>query len=801
MPLAPGVRLGPYEILAPLGAGGMGEVYRARDVRLRRDVAVKVLPESFTQDASRRRRFEQEALAASALSHPNILTIHDTGAEAGVPFVVFELLEGETLRERLRGGALPESAVVDLGVQIANGMAAAHEKGIVHRDLKPENVFLTRSGLLKILDFGLAKLTQSEPSGKPASEEETLSAVTGAGEVMGTVGYMSPEQVRGQAVDARSDLFSIGCVLYEMLAGRRPFSGSSSVETLSAILRDEPRPLSAEALPSPLERVVRRCLKKSPEERFQSARDLAFALRESSAAVSSATATSATTAPAARPPAVWRPPLLAIAGGVLVLALAGALALDAFGVRQWLLGSRAAGVRSLAVLPLQNLSGDAGQDYFADGMTEALTARLAQIRALKVIARTSASQYKDSKKPVREIARELQVDAVVEGSFARSGDRVRITAELIRGTTETHVWARTFERELGDVLALQGEVAGAIAGQIEAELTVDERSRLAEKRPVAPRAYEAYLRGRFLLDEGSEKSLSEALKQFSKALELQGDYAAPHAGLASYYAILPFYSSLSPAEVFPKARAAAEKAVALDPGLAEAHASLAYVRAYYEWDWQAADREFQKALELRPSFADAHFSYSRFLAASGRMPEAIAELHRAEELDPRELSLKANTALLFYFQGQYDDALRALVEISRADPSLSVAHWGMGLAYEQKGAGAEALAALEEAARLSKSLNIQASLAHAQALFGQQDQARHVLSQLEQKARSSYVPAYHFVLVYAGLGERDRAFEWLERAYQERSTVLAYLRLDPRLSPLRSDPRYADLVKRLQFPS
>jgi TolB-like protein/lipopolysaccharide biosynthesis regulator YciM len=798
MPLAPGVTLGPYEILAPLGAGGMGEVYRARDTRLRRDVAVKVLPETFMQDASRLRRFEQEALAASALSHPNILTIHDVGSEAGVPFVVFELLEGETLRERLRRGALPESMVVDLGIQVANGMAAAHEKGIVHRDLKPENIFLTRSGLLKVLDFGLAKLTRPEPGGGPASEQETLSAVTGAGEVMGTVGYMSPEQVKGQAVDARSDLFSIGCVLYEMLAGRRAFSGSSSVETLSAILRDEPKPLSAEALPSPLERVLRRCLQKSPGERFQSARDLAFALREST---SSGSATAAAVATAPQPPAAGRPPLRAIAGGILILALAGALVLDAFGVRERLFGSRAAGVRSLAVLPLQNLSGDAGQDYFADGMTEALTARLAQIRALKVIARTSASQYKGSKKPVREIAHELHVDAVVEGSFARSGDRVRITAELIQGATEAHVWARSFERDLGDVLALQGEVAGAIAGQIEAELTVDERSRLAAKRPVAPKAYEAYLLGRFLLDESTEKSLSEALAQFNKALEIQEDYAAPHAGLASYYAILPFYSSRSPAEVFPKARAAAEKAVALDPSLAEAHASLAYVRAYYEWDWQAADREFQKALDLRPSFADAHFSYSRFLAASGRMPEAIAELHRAEELDPRELSLKANTALLFYFQGRYDDALRALVEISRADPSLSVAHWGMGLAYEQKGSGAEALAALGEAARLSKSLNIQASLAHAQALFGQQDQARRVLSQLEQRAHSSYVPAYHFVLVYAGLGEQDRAFEWLERAYQERSTVLAYLRLDPRLAPLRSDPRYADLVKRLQFPS
>jgi TolB-like protein/Flp pilus assembly protein TadD len=796
MPLAPGVRLGPYEIVAPLGAGGMGEVYRARDTRLRRDVAVKVLPQSYSQDPTRLRRFEQEALAASALNHQNLLTIHDIGSEAGAPFVVFELLQGETLRERLKSGALSEGSAVDLGSQIVSGMAAAHEKGIVHRDLKPENIFVTRSGLLKILDFGLAKLTQPDRDADPASEAETQSALTGAGVVMGTVGYMSPEQVKGAAVDARSDLFSIGCVLYEMLAGRRAFSGSSSAETLSAILRDEPKPLVPDTLPSPLERVVRRCLEKSPDARFQSARDLAFALREA--------AQPASTARSERPAARARKKVPALAAAaVLALAVAAALSLDAFGVRSRLFGNRGAGggVRALAVLPLQNLSGDPGQDYFADGMTDALTARLAQIRSLRVIARTSASQYKDGKKPVREIARELGIDAVVEGSFTRSGDRVRITAELIEAATEAHVWARSFERELGDVLMLQGEVAGAIAGQIEAQLTSDERSRLSARSPVAPRAYEAYLRGRFLLDEGSEKGLREALVQFNKALELQSDYAAPHAGLASCYAILPFYSSLSPAEVLPKARAAAERAVELDASLAEAHASLAYVRAYYEWDWRAAEREFRKALELRPSFADAHFSYSRFLAASGRMAEAIAEIREAEALDPRELSLKANKALLYYFDGRYDEALEPLLELAQANPQLSIAHWGVGLAYEQKGASREALDSLEQAARLSKGLNIQSSLAHAQAIFGQRDKARQALSRLQERARASYVPSYHFAIIYAGLGEHDRAVDWLERAYQERSTVLAYLRLDPRLAPLRSDPRYAELVKRLGFPS
>ena len=611
---------------------------------------------------------------------------------------------------------------------------------------------------------------------------------------MGTIGYMSPEQVKGLPADARSDVFSFGAVLYEMLSGRRPFSRSSSAETMSAILRDEPPPLSPAPSLSPLERVVQRCLEKSPEARFQSARDLAFALRVSSSGqVAEA---------AARPASRKSRTLPAVAAGLVVLAIAAALILDAGRIRERLFGGGGGmHVRSLVVLPLANLSGDPGQDYLVDGMTEALTTSLSQIRSVKVISRTSAMQYKGAKKPLREIAHELGVDAVVEGSFGRSGDRVRVTAQLIQAETDAHFWAKSFDRELGDVLTLQGEIAAAIAEQIEAELTLDERSRLTAKRPIAAKAYEAYLRGRFFLDEGSEAGLTSALDQFNHALEIQSDYAAPYAGIASYYAILPFYSSQSPAEVFPKARAAAEKAVGLDDNLAEAHASLAYIRAYYEWDWAAAEREFQKALDLRPNFADAHFSYSRYLAASGRIAESVAELRRAEELDPRELSLKANTALLFYFQGRYDDALKALLEISRTDATLSTARWGIGLAYEQKGMGSEALASLQEAARLSKSLNVRASLAHAQAVFGQRDEARKVLTLLEEASRKGYVPSYYSALVYTGLGEKDRAFERLERAYQERSTVLAYLRLDPRLTPLRSDPRYADLVRRIGFPS
>jgi len=795
MPLSAGTHLGPYEILGQIGAGGMGEVYRARDTRLHRDVAVKVLPTSFSADPDRLRRFEGEARATSALNHPNILTIHDIGTHGGAPYLVSELLDGASLRDRLQDGPLGSDRAVDIAIQVAQGLAAAHERGIVHRDLKPENLFVLRDGRVKILDFGLAKLIRPEHSVPDATQALMTAVETELGVVMGTLGYMAPEQLRGYPADPRSDIFSLGAILYEMLAGRRAFSRSTPVDMISAVLKEEPPELSetVEALSPGLDRITRRCLAKEPEARFQSARDLAFALKESAVA-------SFRTVDARPVERRATSPFRRLALGLLALVVAGLVILvtSRAGLRQWLTKTDGTGrIASLAVLPLRDLTGDPGQQYFVDGMSEALTTSLAQIRSLKVISRTSAVEYAASKKPFREIARELGVDAVVEGSVARSGNRVRITTQLIQAASDTHLWAKSFERELVDVLALQTEIARAVAEQVEASLTADEKSRLTASRPVDTKAYEAYLLGRFLLDQGTEESLNRARDQFTKALEIQNDYAAAYAGLAGYYAILPFYSALAPAEVFPKARAAAEKSLEFDEGLAEAHASLAYIRAYYEWDWRAAEREFRRALELRPSYADAHFSYSRFLAAAGRMDEAVAEIRRAQDLDPRSPSLKANQALLSYFGGQYDEALKELFEVRQIAPTLSVVHWGIGLTYEQKGMEKEAIAALLKATSLSKSLNVQSSLGHAYAQFGKRTEARAILKMLQERSRQSYVPAYYFVLVHTALGEKDLAFEWLERAYQERSSVLAYLRLDPRLAPLRSDPRFASLAARL----
>jgi serine/threonine protein kinase/tetratricopeptide (TPR) repeat protein len=787
MTLAAGFRLGPYEILGQIGAGGMGEVYRARDTRLGREVAIKVLPAGVSSDPDRLRRFEQEARAASALNHPNILTVHDVGTHDGAPYVVSEFLEGETLRERLSAGGFSARKAVECGVQIAQGLAAAHEKGIVHRDLKPENVFLTRDGRAKILDFGLAKLVVSEIGSVSLTEAPTASPATEPGVILGTIGYMSPEQVRGQPADQRSDIFAFGAILYELLTGQRAFRGESAVEALNAILKEEPPVVSAASprLSPALDRVVRRCLEKSPEERFQSARDLAFALGE-------------TETPAARRRGLL---LLAGIGAAAALIIGILIASDVGRLRQRLLhGAAPARIQSLAVLPLENLSRDPQQEYFADGMTEELIANVSQISALRVISRTSVMEYKGAKKPLPEIARALNVDALVEGSVLRSGDRVRITAQLIEARSDRHLWAKSYERDLRDVLGLQAEVARAIAREIQIKLTPQEQARLEGNHPIDPKAHEAYLQGRLFLELGSEESLKKAFDSFQKALQIEPNYAGAYSGLASYYAILPFYSQFSPAQVFPQARAAAQRAVELDENLAEAHASLAYIRAYYEWDWAAAEREFRRAIELRPSYADAHFSYSRFLAASGRPEEAVAEIRRARELDPMESSLKANTALLSYFGGRYDEALKELLDLRRLEPKLPIVHWGIGLVEEQKLSYAEAIASLQQATTLSPSLNFKSSLGHAYAVAGRGDEARAILGEIEERSKKAYVPSYFSALVYAGLGDADRAFERLERAYQERSTVLAYLQLDPRLANLRGDPRFSDLLRRVGSP-
>lgn len=792
MTLQAGSLLGPYEVVERLGAGGMGEVYRARDPRLGRDVAIKVLPSAFSADADRLRRFEQEARAASALNHPNILTIHDIGTHNGVSYVVSELLEGETLRERMGGARLSVRRAIDYGVLVARGLAAAHERGIVHRDLKPENLFVTKDEHVKILDFGLAKLTQPESRSAGGTKVPTLVAETEPGVVMGTVGYMSPEQVRGEPVDHRSDIFSFGAVLYEMLSGHRAFGGRSAADTLSAILKEDPPELTQTNLeiPPSLDRVVRHCLEKNPQARIQAARDIAFALEEVPRA-------SAATPPRGVAPARSRSTLRLAAIGAVVVTLLVVLGINAGKIRERLSGAAPADrVQSIAVLPLQNFSRDAEQEYFADGMTEELITNLAQIGSLRVISRTSVMGYKGTKKRVPEIGGELNVDTVLEGSVQRSGQRVRITAQLVRVSTDQHLWARSYERDLRDVLTLQGEVARAITSEIHVRLRPQEKALLERARAVNPAAHEAHLRGI------TEKNLKKSMEYFQEAIRLDSTYAASYSGLARVYFFMGLFGGQPPQEAFGKERDAAQTAIRLDETLAGAHSGLALVNVHYDWDWTGAEREYKRALELNPSDAYVHHAYSHLLMAVNRGQDSVAETRRAVELNPFDPALTSCLAWHNLYAREYDQALAQSQKVLKTDPDFWWAVLNLAWAYEQKEKYPEAIAEFERSLKIKPGSSLAlAGLGHTYARAGKKKEAASILVQLQEDATKRFVPAYDLATVYAGLGDTEQAFAWLEKAYSERSAFLVHVGWDPKFDALHSDPRFQNLLRRIGLPA
>jgi serine/threonine-protein kinase len=797
----------------------MGEVYRARDTKLDRDVAIKVLPEELASDRERLRRFEQEARAASALSHPNIITIHDIAEEGSTHYIVMEYVEGKTLREIIGDRALPTRRLLELATQVAGGLAKAHAAGIVHRDLKPENLMVTEDGFVKILDFGLAKLVPGASEG--GSEIATMAREgTTPGAVMGTVGYMSPEQAKGLTADFRSDQFSLGAILYEMATGRRAFQRDTAVQTLSAIIESEPASLSdvSPSLPAHLRAIVTRCLAKDPHDRYDSTRDLGRDLK-SVQEVSSEAPTEdrvSVTRDGGRLKIQVEEPggekihldvpertaLLPLLGIVVVSVLALAVGFNVAGLRERLFGEVGPGkIESVAVLPLENLSGDPEQEYFADGMTEALIADLAKIGALKVISRTSVMQYKGVKKPLKEIARELDVDAVVEGSALRVGDRVRITAQLIEAATDQHLWAESYERDMRDVLALQSEVAQAIAQEIQATLTPEERSLLATSRPVDPEAHEAYLKGRYYLNKRTGEALQKGREYFQQAINKDPEFGLAYAGLAHSYLLLENYSVLPPEEAFPKARAAATKALEIDDTLAEAHTYLGDMHWRY-YGGEAAEREFRRAIELEPNSARAHHNYGYYLGHAGRAEESILEMQQARELDPLSLIINANVGYMHYFARDYDQAIAEYQMVLEMDPNFAVAHVYLGHAYLEKGMHKESIEAFQEALRLSGHWpEVIARLGYGYASAGQTAHALKMLDKLRELSGEGWIPPGEVALIYVGLGDNDQAIQWLEKAYQKHSSVgFESVKVDPLFDPLRSDPRFQDLLRRMNFP-
>ena len=736
-----------------------GEVYKAKDLKLGRDVAIKVLPEKMASDPQRLRRFEQEARAASALNHPNIVTIYEIGAHEGTPFIY--------------------------ATQMAEGLAKAHQAGIVHRDLKQENMIISDDGYIKILDFGLAKLVAESDAGS-----EILTAVkdgTTPGTILGTVGYMSPEQAKGESADFRSDQFSLGSVLLEMATGQRAFASETPAQTLAAIIDNEPVPMAMlddEHRPR-FTAIVKRCMAKLPADRYDSTGDLAGELRSAERSVDAGPRR--------------RAPLLLGAGGLAALA-ALVVILNLNGMRETFLGGTGSpSIDSIAVLPLDNLSGDPAEEYFADGMTDTLISGLAKIKALKVISRTSVMQYKSARQPLPEIAQALNVNGVVTGSVFREGDRVRITVQLIDALNDRTLWTESYVHELTSILALQGEVARAIAREIEVTLTPVEEARLTDVRTVDREVQDAYFRGRFFLAKDTVEDTQRALGYFQEAIAGDPSFAFAHADVAQAYSDQGFAGALAPRDVNPKAKAAARRALELED-LAEAHAALGYIAAFYDWDWTTAEQEFKRAFELNPNYEMAHLYYHWLLTAQGREQEAAREIETALELAPLSLTANANVAWHANRSGEFERAIAAATKTLELDPSYTHALWFRAIAYLQTDRLGEAIADLKAATAISETPDLPAWLGHAYALAGRRDEALGILSELEARSEVGYVPADRIAVIHIGLGDTARALDYLEQALEERAGFIVYLKIDSVFDSLRSEPRFQALIRRMNFP-
>ena len=751
MALSAGTRLGPYVILAPLGAGGMGEVYKARDTRLDRTVAIKVLPAALASDPQFRERFDREAKAISQLNHPHICTLHDIGSQDGVDFLVMEYLEGETLARRLEKGPLPLDQVLTLAIQIADALATAHRTGITHRDLKPANLMLTKAGA-KVLDFGLAKVSAPVDADGPTKLLPGPDLTT-PGMILGTVQYMAPEQIEGKHADARTDIFAFGVVLFEMLSGKKAFTGANHASLMAAILEREPPSLSSlqPLTPRVLDRLVSTCLAKDPDDRWQTARDLVRELQWTSDA-----------------------------GGAVPRPRRNVKSVD-----------------SLAVLPLVNASGDPETEYLSDGITESLINSLSQLPNLRVIPRTSAFRYKDRQADPLCAGRDLNVRAVLTGKVLQRGDSLIVQAELVDVGNESQIWGGQYNRKLVDIFALQEDIAQEILERLRVRLTGEEKRRLVKRPSKSAEAYQLYLKGRYYWSKRTAEGLQRGIEYFQQTIKADKNYALAYTGLADSYMVLNYYG-LPSREAGPRAKAAAERAVEIDDRLAEAHTSLAFATLLYDWDWLRAERGFKRAIDLNPGYWEAHDWYALSFAAVGRFEEAIGEMKRAQELDPLSLVLHHHAAWVFILAREYGRAIEQSRTALEMEPNFGLAHVWLGKALEQEHMYEEAIAALHEALRLlSEQAFVLGTLGHIYATCGHRGEAEQVLQHLKELSSQRYIEPYYMAAIFAALEETDQAFEWLQKAYDDRSCFFtSFLKGDPWLDSLRPDPRFEDLLRR-----
>jgi serine/threonine-protein kinase len=806
--LAVGQTINHYQVLGTLGIGGMGEVYLAYDTRLGRRIALKLLPHHFTADQDRLRRFEQEARAASVLNHPNVCVIYEVGETVDDRhFIAMEYVEGVTLRQRMAETRLKMSEVLDIAVQVASALTVAHAAGIVHRDIKPENIVVRSDGYIKVLDFGLAKLMEPQATDLVAAPGAKVTTDTGT--MMGTSRYMSPEQVRGLAVDARTDIWSLGVMIYEMVTGEAPFNGETTSDVIVSILDREPQPLEhcGPSVPAELQEIVSKMLSKSREERYQTIEELAGKLKslkqELEYAARNETAgelATRTGKQVKRLTSSAKYLIGGIKGHQKAVALTAAVLITTLAASAYFHFARSpTTIDSLAALPFVNVGADPNTEYLSDGITESLINSLSQLPNLKVISFSSVSRYRGQQIDPQAVARDLGVRALLVGKVIQRGDDLLVSAELVDARDNSHIWGEQYNRKLSGLLALQQEISREISGKLRQELSGEQKEQLTKRFTESPEAYQLYLKGRYHALRLTRAETDKGIAYFQQAIESDPNYARAYIGLAGAYTAMALTSDVPSWEVMPKAKAAALQAVKIDPSIAEAHANLGYVNFWYDWDWQAAEKEYRRALELNPNSADTHQAYAHLLSNIGRHAQALDEIKLARELDPLSLATNAIEGQILFFAGNYDAALDRLKKTIDLEPNFWLSHLFISRVFSAKGMHAEAIAAATKAKELSGATEAIALTGYGFAKSGETIKARTVLQELSTIATTRYVPSYNIAIVYNGLGEREKALDYLERGYEEKDLRMVFLKVDPKWNEFRSNARFISLLKRMRL--